>query len=141
MRVPRGAEPMRAALRAPVEPARLEVVRRRGVEIVFHHGPVPALGAEPLTAVELEFRDLIAGDQIGDRVEVRREFHEWSERVRRAWEAENVIWFHGYADGKPVWRRERPPRDVEPPKAASRSGTSIELPRCKLRTKEERDHA
>jgi hypothetical protein len=133
----RGAPKASGALRRrapePEPDARApEVVRRGGVEVVFHPGPLPRLADEPLTKAELDFRWLIGGEPIGDRVEVRREHHEWGERVRRAWEGENVVWFHGYAAGKPVWRRERPPPDVEPPKGANRSN---ELPRCKLRTK------
>lgn len=96
-----------------------EVVRRGGVEIVFYPGPLPRLGDEPLSQAELDFRWLIAGEVVpdgyGDRVEVRPEHHRWCERARVAWERDNVFWFHGYADGKPVWRRERPPPDVTPP--------------------------
>jgi hypothetical protein len=33
------------------------------------------------------------------------------DQVRRAWEAENVVWFHGYRNGKAVWKPERPPPD------------------------------
>lgn len=146
----RGARGVRGAPKASGAPRRRppepdarapELVRRHGVEVVFHPGPLPRLADEPLTKVELDFLWLIAGEQIGDRVEVRAEFHDWSERVRLAWEGENVLWCHGYADGKPIWRRERPPPEVEPPKGASKSGKSNELPRCKLRTQEERDHA
>jgi hypothetical protein len=106
----------------------------RGVEVVFHRGPLPRRDDAPLTQAELDFRWLIAGEQIGDRVEVRAEFHDWSERVRLAWEAENVVWCHGYADGKPIWRRERPPPEVEqrPPKAATRSSQSSEAERFKV---------
>lgn len=39
------------------------------------------------------------------------EYASWAAGVRRDWELENVVWFHGTRHGKPVWRRERPPPD------------------------------
>lgn len=38
-------------------------------------------------------------------------YAEHVDRVRRRWEAENVVWFHGYRNGKAIWRRERPPQE------------------------------
>ncbi len=44
----------------------------------------------------------------------------WAAKVRLAWEHENVVWLHGFAGGKPVWKRERPPPEVavDPEKTA-----------------------
>lgn len=38
----------------------------------------------------------------------------WAAGVRLEWELANVVWFHGYRNGKAVWRRNRPPRDPDP---------------------------
>lgn len=97
------------------------------VEVVFYRGPLPRLDEAPLTEAELAFRHLIAGEVVGERVEVRAEFHRWSESVRLAWERENVVWLHGYHDGKPVWRRERPP-----PEHSSAKDKPANVPRFQI---------
>jgi hypothetical protein len=127
---PRRGRAPEPALAAPAP----EIVMHGRVEVVFHRGPLPRLDEAPLTEAELDFRWLIAGEQIGERVEVRSEFHEWSENVRLAWEAENIVWCHGYAHGKPIWRRERPPPEVEQPapKASTKSSKSSDVQRFKV---------
>lgn len=36
----------------------------------------------------------------------------YAREAREAWERDNVVWFHGFADGRAVWRAERPPPDA-----------------------------
>ena len=78
------ASTTRARRPPPVPDAegRSPVVEMHGpVEVVFYPGPLPRRDEAPLTNAELHFRWLIAGELVGDRVEVRPEFREWSESV------------------------------------------------------------
>lgn len=65
------------------------------------------IGMGSLSEAELDFRDLISNP------ERREEYLAWSEGVRLRWERANVVWLHGYKDGKAVWKRERPPPEKE----------------------------
>lgn len=60
-----------------------------------------------LSEGDRDFRDLVSNPAR------RAEYLAWSEGVRLAWERQNVVWLHGFKDGKPVWRRERPPPEPE----------------------------
>jgi hypothetical protein len=92
-------------------------------EVVVHGGPLPPLADDPLTPAELAFRQLIAGVVVGDRVEIDPAFADWSARVRLAWERENILWLQGYANGKPVWGRDRPPPEKPDRRAPPPAGS------------------
>jgi hypothetical protein len=57
---------------------------------------------DDLSPAEIAFRELLARPA---------SFAQWAAGVRRAWERENVLWFHGFSNGKPVWKVDRPPPD------------------------------
>lgn len=59
---------------------------------------------EPPSAVELAFCAAVGSASYAER----------ASEAREAWERDNVVWFHGFADGRAVWKVERPPteRDV-----------------------------
>lgn len=59
---------------------------------------------DDLSPAELAFRQLLSRPA---------EYARWAAGVRLAWERQNVVWLHGYHNGQPVWRRERPPQAPE----------------------------
>lgn len=75
--------------RPPPEPdaeGRVPVVEmHRGIEVVFYPGPLPRTGEGPLTKAELDFRWLIAGELVGDRMESRDDFRAWCASARHRW--------------------------------------------------------
>lgn len=60
---------------------------------------------------EEKFREMLADPE---------RFSAFAAKCRREWELKNVVWFHGFANGKAIWKRERPPAEVvaDPDKAA-----------------------
>lgn len=64
---------------------------------------------DPLTERELAFRALIAGVQVGDRLEVRADYAAQCQAARDRWEREHgVEWLH-HRDGVQRWLPKRPP--------------------------------
>jgi hypothetical protein len=92
---------------------------------VSAEGAAPELVGDELSPAELAFRDLMS------RLAA---YSAWAAGVRASWEYENVVWCHGYRDGKPVWRRERPPPEAPPPKRVDAAKTAP-------RYQHERSHA
>ena len=60
---------------------------------------------DPPSPAEREFLELLSRPAA---------FAVWAADVRAQWEFDNVVWFHGYRNGKAVWLRARPPRDPDP---------------------------
>lgn len=68
-----------------------------------------------LSPAEVDFRDMLRNPAR------RREYLTWSDTVRLGWERANVVWLHGYKDGKPIWRTERPPPEPDDERAPTSS--------------------
>lgn len=58
------------------------------------------MATDDLSPAELAFRRLLSNPAA---------YALWAAGVRRAWELENVVFFHGFRDGKPIWSRDRAP--------------------------------
>jgi hypothetical protein len=56
-------------------------------EVVLHAGPLPPLSDDPLTKLELAFREVCAGVLVGDRVDVNPRLKRMAAENRTAWHA------------------------------------------------------
>lgn len=60
------------------------------------------LDADPPSKAEKAFIALQADPQA---------YAAWATKVRADWERDNVLWMHGFRDGKAVWKQGRPPAE------------------------------
>lgn len=56
------------------------------------------------------------------------DYAEAARAARAAWELDNVVWLHGFADGRAVWRAERPPGEALPGGVENDGGPSYTPP-------------